>query len=295
MERYKQKAIKYIGLFSIVVVVGSLIFSYITYKMEYIFEDNIIERSILTAVGKYTISFLLLFLMIKWNLFSYFRTNKKRLISIIFCGFPFMFDIVSNLVLLRLVPANLIEINMVAVVTILLLEVGTSCVEEFSMRGILYPLLCEKWKKNNNGMLKAAFVISAIFGLLHISWIVFKLFVIGEVSSNEIIRCIYQILHTFCAGILFSGIIVYSGNLILAIIWHALVDISAYLYRGMISEMTYLFYIKDYTWINVLQQDGILLFLKNQNLFYITCIIINFIYLFVGIILIRKGEKYIIT
>lgn len=60
-----------------------------------------------------------------------------------------------------------------------------------------------------------------------------------------------------------DNIIVYSGNLMIAIIWHALVGISAYLYRGMISEMTYLFYIKDYTWINVLQQDGILPFLKN--------------------------------
>lgn len=253
--------------------------------------ENLVSMNMVNAAGKYIISFFFLFIMLKWDLpFGFQKVSKKRLIFGLAFGIPFIIDIASNIALLKLVPVSLIETDKMILFSILLLELGTACVEELGMRGVLYSLFCLKWKKKKHRLLKAALTVSIVFGLLHLGRLMYSLLFLQAVDSGEIVASFYQVITSFCAGMLFTGITVYSGNLMPAIVWHALIDISAYLYQGMVSEFTYLTYMGNYTWIDVLHKAGVPV--RNQSLlFWSVCVMTNLLYIIIGIILIEREER----
>lgn len=291
IEKYRQRVIEHIWLFLVLLFICIAGIIGFMSKVKIITGDNLISTNIINAAGKFIISFFVLFIMAKWDFFCGFQVvSKKKLVCALVCGFPFIIDIVENIALLKLVPASLIQADKMGIISVLLLGLGTACVEEFGVRGVLYSLFCLKWKNKKNSLLKAALFVSAVFGLLHFGKLLYSLLFLHIADFGEIIASFYQVITSFCAGMLFTGMTVYSKSLIPAVVWHTVIDISAFLYQGIVSEITYLMYMGNATWVDVLYQIGIPV--KNGSLLFLgVSIITNLIYVMLGVILIEKEER----
>ena len=132
------------------------------------------------------------------------------------CGIPFIIigicaAIISNIGsnLAQLKPISLLSILMF---TINMLFVGIN--EEISMRSLILNNLICKYGENKNGLYKAIFISSTIFGAIHLV----NIFFISPVTV------VVQAINAASAGVLFAAIYICSKNIWAGIIIHALVD-----------------------------------------------------------------------
>ncbi|CAL2060186.1 CPBP family intramembrane glutamic endopeptidase [Tenacibaculum sp. 190524A05c] len=136
-----------------------------------------------------------------------FKAEKAHLLL-----FPLVFLVGINLVfggdISEFTPLQLI------VLAIYCLSIGFS--EEFSIRGVLFPLLIKHGGGTKKSITRAIFISSLIFGLLHL--IKFDKGLYGEIS---------QVFFATFIGVLFGALLIATKSIYPLIIIHALIDFAA--------------------------------------------------------------------
>lgn len=253
-------------------------------------EKDIVVFYLLMALCKYITALLPLFLMARWKLMQ-----KKRIRDILagfLFGAPCLIPIMGNLLPLTLINPMLFKVQWLSAAAIFLAFLGVGLMEEAGCRGVLLPLLYRKWSATPNGYMKAALFSSGLFACTHFVWIINGLLFHGSVSLAECMGRLYQVYFAFCFGMLAAGVTLYAKSIIPMVIWHSLIDVSAFIDKGVLPWTTYQYYFGGTAPIGldtVLIRMGIL---KRAGVAYwILEIGLNAVLLISGIILTKKSQK----
>lgn len=203
-------------------------------------KQNVAAEFLLEAISKYLFALLPVFLMIKWNLVS--KSGAKQILFGLLLGIPSIIPIAVNIIPLTLLNSSLFQVQWMTILAIVVANFGIGLLEETACRGVVLPLLCEKWADHQNGYMKAAIASSLIFGSAHLSWIINSLVFAGKVSAADCMGSLYQIYLAFCFGMLSAGVTLYTRSILPMVIWHSLVDISSFLPAGILHRTTYVYY-----------------------------------------------------
>lgn len=280
---------KHIFLLIILMLCCAFLNNIVTSAVTAPYEKNITVFYLLMALCKYVTALLPLFLMARWKL-----TQKVRVWDILvgfLSGIPCLIFIAKNLLPLTLINSMLFQVQWLPAAAIFLACFGVGLMEEAGCRGVLLPLLCRKWSASPNGYMKAALLSSGLFACTHITWIVNALLFQGSVSLVECMGRIYQVYYSFCFGMLAAGVTLYAKNIIPMVIWHSLVDVSAFIDRGILPWTTYQYYYGTASigFDKVLIQMGIL---KQTGMPYWGVVAgLDAVLLVAGIFLIKKSQK----
>lgn len=280
---------KHIILFIILMMCCVLLNNIVTSAVTAPFEKDITTFYLMLALCKYVTALLPLFLMARWKL-----TQKTRIWNFLagfLSGVPCLIMMAENLLPLTLINPMLFQVQWLSVAVIFLACFGVGLMEEAGCRGVLLPLLCRKWSAIPNGYMKAALLSSGLFACTHIIWIVNALVFRGSVSLAECLGRLYQVYYAFCFGMLAVGVTLYAKSIIPMVIWHSLVDVSAFIDRGVLPWTTYQYYYDTVSigFDKVLIQMGIL---KRTGAAYWGVVAgLDAILLIAGICLIIKSQK----
>ncbi len=284
-EFFKKHTIFFCVILTFVALLTNFVIGYFqnnyTVKLSGYYLVEVVIKSITAA--------LVFVLMLKWG---YVRWGKERkIISGAAFGMPFILFIIENLVTLTLVEPMQIKPYWSVLIPILLAKTATGIMEEFGIRGVLLPLMVEKWSGTKHCYMRAAFASSLLFGCIHFSWTMREILITQSFSVENFLGNCHQVFYTFCVGMLFAGITLYAGSMIPAIIWHCLVSISAFLYTGLMQQTTYLYYYSNnlLNMQNVLNKYHILQGVTHGEM--LIRLTVDIIILIVGIIVVRKAEK----
>ena len=204
------------------------------------FEGAVAASNFLKGLCKYITALLPLFLMVKWDLGQ--KAGPRNILRGILLGTPCILLIAENLLPFTMINPASFKVQRLSVLAIIFADFGVGLMEEAGCRGVLLPMLCEKWSGRENSYMKAALFSSALFGCLHLSWIASALILNGTVSAAECVGRLYQVYYTFCFGMLCAGVALLSKSIIPVVIWHSLVDISAFIGQGILYWTTYQYY-----------------------------------------------------
>lgn len=127
--------------------------------------------------------------------------------------------------------------------------------EEVVVRGALLGMMMQKWGAQKGGILKATFLSSLAFGLIHFANLTHALF----------LPTLTQVIYATLLGIFFAAVYLRTHNLWGCIIVHALVDITAYIPITTVTEET--------------------------NTMNITMIVICLIYALIGLFQLRRSRR----
>ena len=95
-------------------------------------------------------------------------------------------------------------------------QIATGLFEETASKGLVMSGMLSKWKNTVRGRLGMVFVTGVLFGMLHILNVLFT----GDISS-----CLWQAVYSSVFGVFTAAIYLYSENLTLCIVLHAVWDI----------------------------------------------------------------------
>lgn len=98
---------------------------------------------LIEAGFKTVITVFLLILVWKWKLYNKNKDKKVLLGCII--GLLYLPFIIENLLPLSLVRHGCFTVDVTIIVSICLAKISVGTMEELGIRGVLLPLLCEKW------------------------------------------------------------------------------------------------------------------------------------------------------
>ncbi|MDE7171114.1 MAG: CPBP family intramembrane metalloprotease [Oscillospiraceae bacterium] len=231
---------KHIVLFIILMLLCVFLNNIVTSFVTAPFEDSVPTANLLLALCKYATALIPLLLMVKWNLVQ--KSGVRKVLIGILLGIPNVLLIAGNLLPFSLISPASYKVQWLSVLAIIVAYFGVGLMEEAACRGVLLPLLCEKWSDRKNGCMKAALFSSALFGFAHFSWIINALVFHGTVSIAECVGRLYQVYYAFCFGMLCAGVTLCARSIIPMVIWHALVDISAFIGQGILYPTAYQYY-----------------------------------------------------
>lgn len=280
---------KHIILFIILMMCCVFLNNIVTGAVTMPFERDVTTYYLLTALCKYVTALLPLFLMARWKL-----TRKTRIWDLLagfLFGTPCLIWIAENLLPLTLINPMLFQVRWLSSAAVFLACFGIGLMEEAGCRGVLLPLLCKKWSNVPNRYMKAALLSSGLFACTHIAWIVNAFFFRGSVSLAECMGRLYQVYYAFCFGMLAAGVTLYAQSIIPMVVWHSLVDVSAFINEGILPWTTYQYYYGTVSigFDKVLIQMGIL---KRTGVAYWGVVVgLDAILLIAGICLIIKSQK----
>lgn len=109
--------------------------------------------------------------------------------------------------------------------SVVLFGFATGVMEEFGIRGVLLPILIQKWGGTKNAVIKAVWTTSIVFGLLHGIDLISYFIKNGSLSSEYIIVKLFHILYTVMFGVFAGALVVYTKSIWGIIVIHALHDI----------------------------------------------------------------------
>ncbi|MBD5153188.1 MAG: CPBP family intramembrane metalloprotease [Oscillibacter sp.] len=201
------------------------------------FEDSVTASNLMEALCKYITALLPLFLMKKWGFVQ--KAGLRYILTGVLLGIPSILLIVENLSPFAVIAPASYKVQWLSVLAIVVANFGVGLMEEACCRGVLLPMLCEKWSGQKNCYMKAALFSSALFGCMHFSWIINALVFNGSVSAAECIGRLYQVYYAFCFGMLCAGVTLLSRSIIPMVIWHSLVDVAAGIGQGILYRTTY--------------------------------------------------------
>lgn len=92
------------------------------------------------------------------------------------------------------------------------------CMEEVIYRGLMISTVMRKWKRDENKIIPAAVICSAVFGAAHFM----------NVLSAPLDITLLQIAVTFCSGIFLSAVYLRTGNIVPLIAGHFFHDFIVY-------------------------------------------------------------------
>ena len=137
------------------------------------------------------------------------NVKPKKLWLVIF---PLVFLVLLNVLFLDTIP-SFSALNLI-LLAIYCISIGIS--EELSIRSVLLPLISNLFGKNKKAKIRAIFISSLIFGLLHL--IKFDKGFYGEIS---------QVLFATFIGVMFGATILVVKRVYPLIIIHAVIDFVA--------------------------------------------------------------------
>lgn len=281
---------KHTLIFIIMVILYALMTNLATGFLQNCFAENITSFYIVQTICKCTFSLLPLILMVKWG--YHFKTDKQKMRVGFFLGsICMLYYPVTNLLPLILLEVNYFSIRWKIVMVAALAAFSVGLLEETAIRGVLFPFFCEKWKDKKHALLKAAFFSSFLFGCIHLNWSVRFLLINHTLSTEELAANLYQVYYAFCFGIFATGVTVYAKSIWPMVFWHGICDFSAFIIDGLIPQVS----------LNHFYNHNILSLQRVLDTYSILpgCSfgaeliqgIINFIFVIVGIVLIKKAEK----
>lgn len=249
------------------------------------YAQSIIMFYIIQAVCKLITALLPIFLIVKWKLAK--KTEMKYIILGLLAGTPAILLIAENLLTLTLVNPLHFKIYGSIVTVIIIAEIAVGLMEEAGIRGVLLPMLCEKKGEKKGTYMKAAIISSMLFGIVHLSWSLRKILFWESLSKTYFGGNLYQVFYTFCFGMLAAGVTLYARSIIPIVIWHSLIDISAFIDIGLMQYTNYAYYHSTglLTLQNVYKRYGIM------HGAFLCSIIIDIICLVIGIIFVNKAER----
>lgn len=165
-------------------------------KMTEKLATNLVTYYIVEAVFKTIIIALLLVLIVKWNLVKKAK-GKTVLLGLLFGALNLLF-IIDNLLPLTLVNPIHFKVYGSVLGAVCLAKISVGVMEELGIRGILLPLLCEKWAGKKDAYMKAALASSLLFALVHFSWTVRELVFSQGQSLSVFSENVSQVISAFC-------------------------------------------------------------------------------------------------
>lgn len=284
-EFFKKHAI----LFMLLVAAIALFSNLMRGVLENVFGTSLMMSYVIDAVCGYIISILPLVLMVKWGYIK--KSNKPRILLGFLMGTPYILFGIWNLLPLVLVNRILFQVQWGMMIIIVIDMFSIGLMEESIMRGVVLPLLCEKWQDRKHPYLKAAFVSSLLFGCVHLNWSVRYFLAYGTLSAEYLASNLYQVYYAFCVGMLAAGVTLYARSIVPMIIWHAFCDFTATIGAALLPSNTYENYCNNglLSPQKVFDTYGILGGFKYGDVLVFG--MINLLLLCVGVVLIRKVER----
>ena len=285
----KELCKKHTVIFFICIIVVALSGNLFIGFMQSFFTNYGVAYYLSEAVYKYGISVVGLYIMVKWGYTG--KSNFKKIMTGFAWGCLVILFMAPNLIPLVLINPILFQLQWARLIALILAMFSIGLSEEVMIRGVLLPLLCEKWKEKKHPYVRAALVSSLLFACLHLSWSVRCFLAYRSLPWDFLSGNLYQVYFTFCFGILAAGICMYCRSLWPLVFWHGLGDLSAYLMYGILPFKT----LENYavsgglTLQNVFDTYGI--FPGCSFGAEIVHTFINLLFLLVGVYLVRKAEK----
>lgn len=280
---------KHTIIFTICIIIMAICSNLITGFLQSFVSPNQTMFYLIEAIFKFGISAGLLILMVKWGYTK--KADKKKLTLGFLLGSILLLFMAPNVIPFVIVNPILFDAKWGLIIAILLASLSIGLMEETGIRGLLLPLLCEKWKGKKHTYLKAALITSLLFGCIHLTWSIRFFITHGFLPTSQLLENLYQVYYAFCFGVLVSGIAIYTRNILAVAIWHGLCDFSAFIIYGILPHASIEFYNRQQM-LNlhyVFYKYGISSKLPiAANLVYET---INLLFIIIGIILILKAEK----
>ena len=241
------------------------------------------------GIWKCLISGLLLLLMKKWGYVR--KSGAAKMLTGFAAGLPFLLFIGQNLWPLVLVNPVLFQVQWGLILAAAFCMFSVGLMEEAAMRGLVLPLLREKWVHKKHPCLWASLASSALFAAVHLNWSVRYFLAYGNLPAAFLWENLYQVYYAFCFGVLAAGVCVRAGSILPMALWHGLCDFSAGIIYGLLPMTTMESYSRDnvLTVQNVLRTYGIWkgFAYGEELLFGLT----NLLFLIVGTAFILKHDK----
>lgn len=280
---------KHTGIFTLVIIFIALSSNLITGFLQSFFPEHQVMYYLVEAIFKFSISATLIILMTKWGYTK--KSNKKNITLGFILGTILILFMAPNLASLTIINPILFDAQWGNIFAILLAALSIGLMEETAIRGVLLPLLCEKWKDKKHFYLKAALATSLLFGCIHFTWS-FRYFIThGTLPLSEFLGNLYQVSYCFCFGLFVAGVAIYTRSIISIAIWHGLCDFAAFIIYGILPLASIEYYNRQgmLSLEYVFYKYGIFPgFSLGATLAYG---IINLLLVIIGIILILKAEK----
>ena len=285
----KELCKKHTVIFFICIILIALSGNLLIGFMQSFFTNYGVAYYLSEAVYKYGISVVGLYIMVKWGYTG--KSNFKKIMTGFAWGCLVILFMAPNLIPLVLINPILFQLQWARLIALILAMFSIGLSEEVMIRGVVLPLLCEKWKEKRHSYLKAALASSLLFACLHLNWSVRYLLTFKTLTWEFLSGNLYQVYYTFCFGILAAGICMYCRCIWPLAFWHGIVDLSAYLKYGILPLKT----VENYavsgglTLQNVFDTYGI--FPGCRFAADIVHTVIDLLFLVIGMYLIRKAEK----
>lgn len=280
---------KHTLLFVVLVAAFALCTNLITGYVQNFFSNNLTMFYLAEAVCKYSISFVPLCIMVKWGYTK--KSNKKKIAVGFAIGALFILFGAPNVLPLVLVNPILFKVQWALLLALTLAMFSVGLLEEAAIRGVVLPLLCEKWKDKKNVYWKAAVVSSLLFGCIHLNWSVRYFLTYGTLSWDYLSGNLYQVYYTFCFGILTAGVTIYTKSILPMVFWHGICDLSAAIVYGILPLNT----VENYNNNNILTLQNVFntygIFAGCKFGVEIILGIINLLFIVIGAVLIKKAEN----
>lgn len=279
---------KHTLLFVVLVAVFALCTNLITGFVQSFFSNNLTMSYLAEAVCKYGISFVPLCMMVKWGYTK--KSNKKKIAVGFAIGALLILFGVPNVLPLVLVNPILFKMQWGLLLAITLAMFSVGLLEESAIRGVVLPLLCEKWQDKKKVYWKAAVVSSLLFACIHLNWSVRYFLTYGTLTWEYFSGNLYQVYYTFCFGMLAAGVTIYAKSILPMVFWHGMCDLSAAIVYAILPLNT----VENYnnssilTLQNVFNTYGIFTGCKFGA--EIVLGIIDLLFIVIGVVLIKKAE-----
>lgn len=126
----------------------------------------------------------------------------------------------------------MVEINKIYIQFIpfvILQQITTGLYEELSFRGLLMSGMLQKWSNTKLGRVCIVLVSGIIFGLIHLA---------NYFNNANLQSTLWNALYAGMVGIGFSGVYIYSKNLLAAMFIHTIYNIPIHLSNGLIARIS---------------------------------------------------------
>ena len=278
---------KHTVIFFTGIIVFALSVNLLTGFMQSFFTNYGVAYYLSEAVCKYSVSAVALCIMVKWGYTG--KSNFKKFVTGFAWGCLVILFMAPNVISLVLINPILFQLQWARLIALILAMFSIGLSEEATIRGVLLPLLCEKWKEKRHSYLKAALASSLLFACLHLNWSVRYLLTFKTLTWKYFSGNLYQVYFTFCFGILTAGICIYCRSIWPMAFWHGMADLAAHLVYGILPLNTVENYTAELSLQNVFDKYGIL-----EGCSFgaeIVHTFINVLFVVVGVLFICRAEK----
>lgn len=181
---------------------------------------DVVIHSIATIIV--TIIFLLIYI-------RYMRNKLKNLISTKNLKFALILIIPSFITVFFNLVSNVIDGNFAFNFVVIIVGIAIPFMEEVVFRGFIVSNLMRIRKSKKINIYLIVTLSALPFGLLHL---------VNIMAGANLSYTILQALCTLCLGVLYAGVYLRTGNLIVPIIAHGIMDISGLTNSNLIGTKT---------------------------------------------------------